>query len=192
MKASRAAWWTLLGAVACLLLSPPAQPQPVPRALQVEAAFLVNFLRYTDWPPERAGVDVPWRIAVVGSADAAATVRAVAAAAGQVRGRRIEVEQVALPRNGNVQAARLRASHLVFLHDVGADRRNDILRSVAGAPVLTVGDDHDFALRGGMLGIVRIDARLGIEANPRAIESGGLQVSAKVLKLARIRHGELP
>ena len=181
-----------LCAFACLAFAPPARPQPVPRALQVEAAFLVNFLRYTDWPPERAGIDVPWRIAVVGSADAAATVRAVAAAAGQVRGRRIEVEQVAPLRDGTVPGARLRASHLVFLHDVRADYRNDILRLLAGAPVLTVGDDRDFAARGGMLGIVRIDARLGIEANPRAIEDGGLQVSAKVLKLARIRRGELP
>ena len=55
--------------------------------------------------------------------------------------------------------------------------------------MLTVGDGRDFAQRGGMLGIVRADARLAIEANPRAIEANGLLVSAKVLKLARIRSG---
>jgi hypothetical protein len=40
-----------------------------------------------------------------------------------------------------------------------------------------------------MLAIVRADTRLAIEANPRVIEANGLLVSAKVLKLARIRSG---
>jgi hypothetical protein len=182
-------------AVLCLLLAfamPAAQSQ-APRVVQVEAAFLVNFVRYTDWPRERfADATTPYRIAVVGNSETADTVRAVAEAAGMVKGRRIEVQQVPPPRDSaQLDLERLRACHLVFVRNADAQTHDAILRGLAGQPVLTVGDDRNFAVRGGMLGIVRADARLAIEANPRAIEAGGLLVSAKVLKLARIRRGSV-
>ena len=56
--------------------------------------------------------------------------------------------------------------------------------------MLTVGDEPDFAARGGMLGLVRAgDRTLAFEANPEQIQAAGVQLSAKVLKLARIRRG---
>ena len=185
--------WSAALCVALTFAMPaPALPQ-APRIVQVEAAFLVNFLRYTEWPRERfPDAATPFRIAVVGSSDTTEAVRAVAQAAGTVKGRRIEVERVPLPRgNGRVDLERLRGSHLVFLRDSDARTRKEILRGLSGHPVLTVGDHRDFAQVGGMLGIVRVDTHLGIEANTRAIESSGLQVSAKVLKLARIRRGDV-
>ena len=186
----RVAAWALCALLAFGVAQPAAQPQ-APRALHVEAAFLVNFLRYTDWPRERLpDPATPFRIAVVGDDDAADTVRAVANAAGLVRGRRIEVERIAMPDgNARPEIQRLRDCHLVYLRDVPNDTQREVLRGVTGAPVLTVGDGRDFAQRGGMLGIVRADTRLAIEANPRVIEANGLLVSAKVLKLARIRSG---
>jgi len=54
--------------------------------------------------------------------------------------------------------------------------------------VLTVGDATGFAAAGGMLGLVRVQEHLAFEANPEAIHDARLLVSAKVLKLARIRR----
>ena len=56
-------------------------------------------------------------------------------------------------------------------------------------PVLTVSDVPGFAAQGGMLGLVRSGRHMAFEANPDAIRNGGVSLSAKVLKLARIREG---
>jgi hypothetical protein len=170
--------------------------------LQVEAAFLVNFVRYSDWPRQRfASPASPYVVTVVGPESVAATVAAVASAAGDIQGRRIEVRRVDasrvdaaradVPRGGGTArqadaAARLRGSHMVFIHHSAGVAPDQVLRLLSGVPVLTVSDVPGFALDGGMLGLVRNGRRLVFEANPPAIQAAGIVVSAKVLKLARI------
>lgn len=159
--------------------------------LQVEAAFLVNFVRYTDWPPGRLGpAGAPYVVAVIGSADDASDIAAVAAAAGPIGGRRIDVRRVppaSLSLRDTV-ASELRASHVVFVRGNSGVRCLTVRRLLGDAPVLTVGDATGFAAAGGMLGLVRVQRHLAFEANPEAIRDARLLVSAKVLKLARIRR----
>lgn len=161
------------------------------RELQVEAAFLVNFVRYTDWPPARLGPPgAAYVVSVVGSAADASAVAAVAAAAGPIGGRRIDVRRVApasLSRHATA-ARELQASHVVFVREDSGVRCATVRRLLDGAPVLTVGDATGFAAAGGMLGLVRVQRHLAFEANPDEIRDAGLLVSAKVLKLARIRR----
>jgi hypothetical protein len=161
------------------------------RELQVEAAFLVNFVRYTDWPPGRLGpAGAPYIVSVIGSEDDASDIAAVAAAAGPIGGRRIEVRRVA-PASLSLRADAsgvLQASHVVFVREDSGVRCATVRRLLGGAPVLTVGDATGFAAAGGMLGLVRVQEHLAFEANPEAIHDARLLVSAKVLKLARIRR----
>lgn len=163
--------------------------------LRIEGAFLVNFVRYTDWPAQRFdGATSPYLVSVVGDADAADTIAAVASAAGTIRGRRVVVRQVRLdarmPASQRRESIRrLRDSHLVFVAGGGEAGARLVLRALEGAPVLTVSDVPGFAAAGGMLGLVRSGRTLAIEANPAAIRASGISVSAKVLKLARLWGG---
>lgn len=197
---SRWHWWRGLAATLVLAaaLPGPAQAQSRPAGefqLRIEGAFLVNFVRYTDWPAQRfEGVTSPYVVSVVGEQDAADTIAAVAAAAGVIRGRRIVVRRVRLdartPAGERRDAIhRLRASHLVFIASGGDADARLVLRALQGAPVLTVSDVPGFAAGGGMLGLVRSGRTLAIEANPEAIRESGVSVSAKVLKLARLWGG---
>ena len=167
------------------------------RAGDVEAAYLVNFLRYTQWPAQRfASPTSPLVVTVVGPPEVAERVRAVAAAAGPVDGRAIEVRNLASARGSlatpldseqDREAAKLlRQSHLVFFHDGSSTLHPRVLADLWGQPVLTVGNSRGFAARGGMLGLVRNGGNIVFEANPGAIRNSGLVVSAKVLKLARV------
>jgi hypothetical protein len=168
-----------------------ADDRDADRELQVEAAFLVNFVRYTDWPPTRLGpAGAPYIVSVVGSEADASGIAAVAAAAGSLGGRRIEVRHVAPAAvSRHATAARtLQASHVVFVREDSGVRCATVRRLLDGAPVLTVGDATGFAAAGGMLGLVRVQRHLAFEANPDEIRNAGLLVSAKVLKLARIRR----
>ena len=193
-------WWRGLAAALVLAATLPgaAQSQTRPAGefqLRIEGAFLVNFVRYTDWPTQRfESVSSPYVVTVVGDEEAADTIAAVASAAGVIRGRRIVVRRVRFdartpPGERREAIHRLRASHLVFIAGGGDADARLVLRALQGAPVLTVSDVPGFAAGGGMLGLVRSGSTLAIEANPEAIRESGVSVSAKVLKLARLWGG---
>jgi hypothetical protein len=171
-----------------------AQEEAPAVQLQVEAAFLVNFLRYTQWPPDTFGNPAdPYVITVVGDEDAAETLRRLTDVVAPIRGRRIAVQRIEFPpgADATVRTAisdRLRRSHLVFVHRTD-EPIEAILADLSGQPVLTVSDARDFARAGGMLGLQQRGGRIVFEANPEAIRNSRLVVSAKVLKLARLVKG---
>lgn len=159
----------------------------------VEAAYLVNFLRYTQWPEHSFATPTsPYVLTVVGSAEIASSVRAVAQAAGPIDGRPIEVRWMGNAESGVGPAVPARdvadgwrASHLLFIHQsAGSDAERHVVQ-LAGEPVLTVSDLPGFTAAGGMLELVRASGHVVFDANPAAIRNSGLVVSAKVLKLAR-------
>jgi hypothetical protein len=167
-----------------------------PGEVEIEAAYLVNFLRYTQWPSTQApAAGSNYVVTVVGSQAAADSVRAVCSAANGIEGRGIEVRWLPQARGSreapfdspqDAQArAQLRGSHLVFFHRSSGPVHPQVLDDLAGTPVLTVSDTDDFTQQGGMLGLVRSNGRIVFQANTGAIRGSGLLVSAKVLKLAR-------
>ena len=191
-RVARRLWVVLLLLFACLpaIAQPAASSATDTRLLQVEGAFLVNFLRYTDWPPPRLGeTSDPYVVTVVGSPDAADAVAAVAAAAGDIRGRRVQVRRASMATAADRASAAdvLRTSHLVFVQASAQANVDTVLDTVRDLPILTVSDTPGFAASGGMLGLVQSRAHLAFEANPAAIRNAGLMVSAKVLKLATLR-----
>jgi hypothetical protein len=194
---TRGAWragcaWLLLAVGLALPAS--AQESSSTLEAQVEAAFLVNFLRYTDWPPERASPsEDPYVITVLGDEAMAAQLARLIRVVPPVRGRRIEVQRLEFPDGADATvrttlSERLRRSHLVFVHQT-REPVAAILGDLSGQPVLTVSDLPGFAAQGGMLGLRRDGARIAFEANPAAIRNARLVLSAKVLKLARIVEG---
>jgi len=161
-------------------------------AHDVEAAYLMNFLRYTQWPAESfANAQAPYVIVVIGSGDVAASVRAVAQAAGKINGRAIEVHALHsarashADRNADPVAAELNGAHLVYFDDSAAATARQDLPLLAGKPVLTVSDVPGFVAAGGMIELVSAAEHIVFAANPTAISAARLVVSAKVLKLAR-------
>jgi hypothetical protein len=180
--------WTV--ALLLLAVAAPALAQGQARAAEVEAAYLVNFLRYTQWPEQSfSSEQAPFVVTVIGSASVVEAVRAVASAAGMIDGRLVDVRALSAAQLSapDPQALDLlRTSHLVFFHASEVDsipRR--LLDQLARQPVLTVSNIDDFITSGGMLELVNVDGHIVFEANPAAIHDAGLLVSAKVLKLAR-------
>lgn len=199
----------LLSCTAAALVQAPATPPAVAQALrtpsetELEAAYLVNFLRYTEWPARSFdGPDAPLVISVVGDAAVAQTIRAVAAAAAKIGGRAIEVRWVEGARGSRAapfDSARdranllqMRRSHMIFFHASAGNVPTQALTDLWGQPVLTVSDVPEFTRAGGMLGLVRSSGQLAFEANPVAIRNSHLLLSAKVLKLARRTEGSGP
>lgn len=171
----------------------PAQAAEVRRieveAAEVKAAYLLNFLRYTDWPPASFADDAsPLRVAILDDDQVADALEAIVQRSASVRGRGVEVQRfTAAGLVGKPAAmAELREAHLVFFGRRVRDRAARLLAELEGSDVLTVGDLPRFAETGGMIGLRRDGQRIVFDANPAAIRPTKLIVSARVLKLARL------
>ena len=155
---------------------------------QVKAAYVLNFLRFTEWPMQAAppGEGGAYEIVMVGTRAFGTDLRRIAHEAEALGQRPLRVRRLDADAAPEAVAAALARAHALFLQ---ADRVPDPvpwLRHCRGRAILTIGDGEAFAERGGMLGLVPRGGRIVFDANPAAIQASGLQVSAKVLKLARI------
>ena len=155
---------------------------------QVKAAYVLNFLRFTEWPADAApaGEGGAHVLALVGTREFADTLRGIAREAEKLGQRPVKVRRIDLDADAGRVAATLSDSHAVFVQQESAAAARSVLALSENLPVLTIGDAPGFAAAGGMLGLVPQGARIVFDANPRAIQAGRLQVSAKVLKLAHI------
>jgi hypothetical protein len=172
----------LVALIALLFVLAPAgraaAGQPVD-ASQMKAVFVVNFLRFVDWPASQLGpAPAPFVVAVLGDRAFIDSLRDYAA--GQsVSGHSIEVKSVERPEDA-------RGAHLLFIGSSEGANLPAILKIAETSTLLTVGDTDGFARAGVILNLYTVDSRIRIEANPAAATRTGLRLSAHLLRIARI------
>lgn len=96
-----------------------------------------------------------------------------------VKGRAIMVRRVQ-------QISDVSGCHLLFVSASENGHVTEIVDFVSDLPILTVADGGDFAKRGGIINLVISGNKIRFEINPHAASRAGLQLSAQLLKLARI------
>jgi hypothetical protein len=144
---------------------------------EVKAAFLYNFTKYIDWPATAFQDESdPFRMCVAASSKFFKTVETLIGGE-TARGRPI---QLIAPEPSN-----LHRCHLLFTGAQETSRFDAALPALARRPVLTVGESKPVFERGGAILLVREDSRVRFDVNVHAIESAGLTVSSKLLRVAR-------
>lgn len=185
---------------AALLLAPPsparatAAEAPPPAAANasaafsaeaVKAAYLVNFIRFTDWPEGGPAEDAPFIVGVSGNRPVEDELIRLADRQ-LVRGHRLRVVRLRLARD-------LEGVHVAFI-DADAETELDALPPrealaiLAGRPVLTVSDAPGFLEAGGIVGLYREASALRFAIAPAAARRSGLVISSRLLALARIHR----
>ncbi len=150
---------------------------------QIKAAFLYNFAKFVEWPAEKLGDgSAPIVIAVIGK-DPFGPVLDQTLIGKTVNGRALVVRRV-------VGLPDLRRCHIAFISSSEKGRLSEILPALAGAGVLTVGDAQRFAEQGGMISFVTEENKVRLEINVEAATRAGVQISSKLLKLARVVRNE--
>jgi len=160
----------------------PTPPAPSPTEYEIKAAFLYNFARFVEWPPE-SGHDpgAPFVIAILGH-DPFGPVLDETVAGKAVGGRPIEVRRVS-----RVEEAR--EAQIVFVAPSERPNMAAILKAVGRPGVLTVGDTDGFASQGGAINFTLQARRVRFEINPAAAEQARLKMSSQLLKLATLVPG---
>jgi hypothetical protein len=143
---------------------------------QMKAAFVLNFIRYTEWPERSFSTpDAPLAVCVVGDPGSAG----VSGISGRViRGRMLLVRTA-------TSAEEARGCQVLFFPDLDARRFVGTLRAVQHMPILTIGEADGFIDVGGMIGLVHFDNRLQFEVNLGVVQQAQLKASSQLLRLAR-------
>lgn len=160
-------------ALACgLVLAMPSTFGEVTSESQLKAAYLVNFLKYVEWPGTRSTVSIclfgrdslgPYLAGYEGR---------------QIVGRELRVRRV----NSPDQLADCQA---LFIPDTEEARIGAVLRWVDRQPILTVSDVETFVRDGGAIALIRNDGRLQFDVNADVISRANLKASSQMLRLAR-------
>lgn len=158
------------------------QPAPSPSEDQIRAAYVFNFASFVTWPPAAFGSPrAPLVIGVAPRSRLEAHLEQVVS--GQaMQGHPLVVRPVRRP-------GELAGCHILVMDGLAATEFNAWLGAVREAPVLTVGDDEDFLAAGGIVRFVSAEGRVVFDVNMAAADRAALQVSARLLKVARRVYG---
>lgn len=152
-----------------------AQGIRVDDSRKVEVAYLLNFLKYVQWP-EPDTPDAPYRIAILGDVPFTAVLEEA------VRGRKINGRAVEAIRTRDAKVAQ--NAHIAFFSASENNRWPDWMESLQGKAVLLVGAEDEFLEQGGMIALRRGRDRIDFAVNLQALESSGLKASSRMLEAA--------
>ena len=170
-------WRRLLFATIAMiaLTSVPTTAQSA-AAPELKAAFLLNFVRFTEWPD--IAPDDPLLLCVFGDERVFDALNG-AARAQRVESHRIQVSQVA-------GEAPWKKCQLVFVGGFELRGTEAFLNAVRTSPVLTVSDRSRFAQSAGMVELFAEDGRMRFAVNMDSVQRAHLRLSSRLLRLAKI------
>lgn len=148
----------------------------------VKAAILFNLIRFVEWPVSAVpDPSAPWIVATFGQDALQKRMVEMAASAGLSSRVSVlevgELGQLEDCRDGIKVLYIARSAHKLI---------PQILDLLQARPVLTVGDDEGFVIRGGMMNYVRRNNRIRFDINLDQAEKSRLKMSSRLFSLARV------
>jgi hypothetical protein len=174
----RPRWRLLAVLVGCCACPAPCAAQTA-TGPQLKAAYLYNFVKFTEWPGDALGPADPIALCVVN--DRQVTDMLVTLVQDRtIGGHRLTVRLV------KVDDATLLTCRVVFAGGLDSARAAALLGALAGKPILTVGDGEQFAHAGGIAGFFVENGALRFAINMDAAQRAGVRLSSQLLGLAKI------
>jgi hypothetical protein len=168
-------FFKLLTAMVLLGLALPAGAEPNDVEVHVKAAFLYNFVRFVEWPPEvSADPRSPIMIGIVGHDPFGPVLDEIVE--GKTRGGR----PIRVRRFDSME--QVEGCQVVYSAD--PKKGKAVRLTLAAKPILSVGD-YEGALRDGNIIAFRlVDDSVRFEISVETAERAGLKISSQLLKVA--------
>jgi hypothetical protein len=161
------------------LWSSETRAQKPPSEYEVKAAFLYNFIKYTEWPQKVFPTpETPLTIGIVGE-DPFRSLLDKAIEGKTFNGRKLVVKRIE-------QLQSVKNCHLLFISSSESSRLSQLLADLKGASILTVSETEKFAERGGVVNFKMQGDKVRFDINIKAAESAGLRISSKLLSVATV------
>ena len=140
---------------------------------KLKAAFIYNFTKYVIWPPAIEQSAGPLRVCALGSSVYTPELQ-------QLQGRvvrKFTLEVASITRKDSLDNC-----HLVYADQAQAEW---LVKAGHGKSVLTISDGESFAEQGGLIGLVIEGRRIRFDINLTQAREVQLQISSRLLQLAR-------
>jgi hypothetical protein len=148
----------------------------------IKAGFIYNFAKFVEWPTAAfAQPDSPIVIGVLGTDPFGAIIDRIVADK-KIGARGFVVKRLKWGKD----LKELRECQILFISSSERVHIDDVLQAVKGLPILTVGEIPGFAERGGIIRFTLEDNRVRFEVNVEAARQVELNISSRLLTLARI------
>jgi hypothetical protein len=152
---------------------------PVAKEYQVKATFLYQFAHFVTWPAAAfPDAHTPITIGILGD-DPFGSALEDAVEGEVIDGRTFTIKRFK-------RAEETIDSHVLFVSKSEREHVGQILAAVQGKSILTVGETETFARQGGIINFITVDNKVRYEINLEAAKRAHLDISSKVLSLAKI------
>ena len=139
---------------------------------KLKAAFLYNFAVFTDWP---SYVTSPLNLCVYGKDPFDDDLD-------KLNGKKIGSRTIAVHRN--VRLDQIKSCQVVFIPNNDVGRLSSVIDMLQGSPTLVVAESPGATQMGAALNMTMAQGRIVFEANLKAAQKAGLNLSSKMLRLA--------
>jgi len=147
-----------------------------PTEYQVKAAFLYNFAKFVEWPPEAfASETAPIVIGVLGDSPFGTDLEKMIKGK-TINGRELRVRLVSM--------VELKQCQMVFICRSEKKRVNEAFSALKGKSTLTISEMERFTESGGMINFVMEGNKVRFEIKGDTARQAGLKISSKLLSLA--------
>jgi YfiR/HmsC-like len=144
--------------------------------LQIESAYVFNFIKFVEWPAHTIKHGKNIRLCVIGNNRLHAS---LATLDGRTAGAyKLQI----MPRTET--AGGLENCEVLYIDAQMRRRVIPILKALAAKPVLTISDIPNFAELGGNIGLIYGENRVLFEINLASTRNAGLRMSSQMLNLA--------
>lgn len=173
--------------ILCVLAAVPGMLGNAPPAdlteYQLKAVFLYNFAKFIEWPSSSfSSNQAPFSVCILGHDPFAGALDSTLAGKA-IAQRPLVVERIK-------EKADAWHCQILFVSSSETHTYPDIFAVLRGSSALLVGETDGFASSGGMVEFVVEEEHVRFAINPDTARRAGLNVSSKLLALARIVHGE--
>lgn len=150
---------------------------------QLKAVFLFNFTQFVEWPSQAfSEANSPLIIGVLGT-DPFGTYLDDTLRGETVNGRALAVQRY-------TTASEIKNCHVLFISRSELVRQAQILGSLKGKSILTVGETDNFIREGGIIRFATVDNKIRLRIGLDAAKAANLTLSSKLLRPADIETGE--
>lgn len=152
----------------------------------IKAGFIYNFASLVQWPSTSfSQADSPIVIAVLGEDHFGETLDHV------LQGKKIDGHPFVIKRFRSVSeltksVASPRECQILYVSSSAIPHLSEAIQVVRGLPILTIGEIPGFAKSGGIINFVLENNRIRFEVNVQAARDADLNISSRLLTLARI------
>ncbi len=164
-------------ALLCLTLFLPLAKGGAISEYRVKAAFIYNFIAFTEWPPQTN--DTTLNLCIYGQTPLRKEIK-------QLQDKKVNSRQISTHKD--VEIDNLNSCHIVFIAASSINHLPIIFEKLEGKPVLTIADSPGAAQQGVAINMSVANKKIIFEANLAAAQQVGLTISSKLLRLATEVH----